>query len=144
MKDRVLIGFISGILAAMGADIINWVLYCLNYTDMRFLDWAAVVFLGHLATNLMEVIVMQITQMIWDGVMGIVFIMIIPAIKSYGLVMKGVIFAFVLLFIFKGATVLFDLPDLKIISLETFLSNVFCTIIWGILVALIIKRFKAL
>lgn len=140
MKDRVLAGFISGILAAVGADIINWILYYLNYADRKFLDWAAVIFLGHLTTNGLEMVVMQITQIVWDGLMGIMFIMIIPTIKSYGIVLKGIIYAIFLLFLFRATSVLFDLPYLKSLSMGTFLSNALCSFVWGVLVALIIKR----
>jgi len=140
MKDRVLAGFISGILAAVGADIVNWVLYYLNYADRKFLDWAAVIFLGQLPTDVLEVVVMQIAQIVWDGLMGIVFIMIIPTIKCQGIVLKGIIYAITLMFLFRATTVLYDLSYLKSLSMGTFLSNAFCSIIWGVLVALIIKR----
>jgi len=142
MKDRVLAGFISGILAAVGADILNWVFYYLNFADRQFLDWAAVIFLGHLATNVLEVVIMQIAQIVWDGLMGIIFIMIIPTIKSHGIVLKGIIYAISLLFIFRATSVLFDLPYLKSLTMGTFLSNALCSIVWGVLIALIIKRFS--
>ncbi|HHT63949.1 MAG TPA: hypothetical protein GXZ75_09755 [Clostridia bacterium] len=142
MKDRVLVGFISGILAAIGADIVNWLLYYLNYADRKFLDWAAVIFFGHLPTNVLEVVVMQIAQIVWDGLMGIVFILILPTIKSHGIVLKGIIYAISLMFLFRATTVLFDVPYLKSLSIGTFLSNALCSIVWGVLIALIIKRFS--
>jgi hypothetical protein len=142
MKDRVLAGFTSGILAAVGADIVNWLFYYLNFADKRFLDWAAVIFLGHLSNNVLEVVIMQIAQIVWDGFMGIVFIMIIPTIKSHGIVLKGIIYAISLLFIFRATSVLFDLPYLKSLTMGTFLSNALCSIVWGVLIALIIKRFS--
>lgn len=141
LKDRVFVGFISGIIAAVVADIANWIIYYINFTDIRFLDWASIILLGQQAGGFFQIAIMQICQLVWDGVLGIVFSMIIPIIKSNGIIFKGILFSFMLLFIFRAVTVLFALQPLKVISFETFLSNVFCSIIWGILMAYSISKF---
>ncbi|MEL7567695.1 MAG: hypothetical protein AAGU27_22845, partial [Dehalobacterium sp.] len=137
---RVFVGFIAGVLAAFAADIANWIFYYMNITNVRFLDWASIILLGHQSNNAFQIAVMQIYQIIWDGLLGIVFSLLIPLIKSQGLVFKGVLYSFVLLFIFRAITVLFALRPLKDISFDTFISNAFCSIIWGILMPYIIVR----
>ena len=142
MKDRVLVGFFAGILAAVGADIANWILYGLGLTEIRFLEWASVLFLGHLPVNSIEVIVSQLAQIVWDGLMGVIFIMLIPRIKSDYIVYKGGMYAVALHFGFRAITVIFKVPPLNSISVATFLSFIVCSIIWGLLVGWFIKRFS--
>jgi len=140
MKDRIFVGFIAGVLAAFAADIANWILYYTNFTNVRFLDWASIILLGYKSNNTFQIVVMQISQMIWDGFLGIVFSLLIPTIKSNGIIFKGILYSFVLLFIFRAVTVLFALQPLKEISFETFLSNAFCSVIWGILMPYFILK----
>lgn len=143
MKDRVLTGFIAGILAAIGTDIANWVLFSLNLTEVRFLDWASAVFLGYIPATPAEVMVTQLTQIVWDGLLGVLFAMLLPVIKPDYLIYKGMMFAFALFFVFRAITVIYDVTPLNNISLSSFLSNIVCSIIWGLLVALVIKKHSA-
>lgn len=142
-KDRVFVGFIAGVLAAIGADIANWISFGLGFSELRFLEWASIIFLGHLPNGLAEVAVTQMVQVIWDGLLGVIFILIIPIIKSDFLVYKGMMFGFSLLFAFRAISVAFSIPYLNDISLTTFLSHILCSIVWGTLVGLIIQRLYA-
>lgn len=141
MKDKMLIGFISGMLAAVGADIVIWIFFFITHEGKNFLDWAAIISIGHLPEGLLEVIITHFILFIWDGIMGIIFVMIIPYINSKHLVYKGIIFSFALLFIFRAITVIFRVEGLENISFIIFMSHVLSSVVWGILAALSIKRF---
>lgn len=138
LKDKVFAGFIAGISAAFFADIANWIFHYMNLMDVRFMDWASIILLGHKVNNSFQIVVMQICQIIWDGFLGVVFLMLIPIIKSKGIILKGILYAFLLLFIFRVLTVLFALEPLKNISFETFLCHVLCSLIWGFFVSYIL------
>lgn len=141
MKDRVIVGFIAGVMAATAADIANWILFGINFANIRFMDWASVIFLGHLPGSLAEIIVTQATQIVWDGIMGVIFVLLLPKIKSDYLIAKGVMYAITLLLAFRAITVLFGVPPLKDLPLATFLSNILCSIVWGVIVALVTRRY---
>lgn len=141
MKDRVVIGFVSGILGGIGTDIVNWALFSLGFTEVRFLEWASAVFLGHLPINTSEIIALQATQTVWDGLLGVLFVMLIPLIEPDHLIFKGLMYSLVLFLSFRAMSVLFDLVYLNDLPLNAFLSNVFCSIVWGVLTAFFVQRF---
>lgn len=141
MRDRVLIGFVSGLLGGIGTDIVNWILFSLGYTEVRFLEWASAVFLGHLPVNTAEIIALQATQTIWDGLLGILFVVLIPLIEPDHLIFKGLMYSIFLFLTFRAISVLFDLVYLNDLPLNAFLSNVLCSIVWGVLTAFFILRF---
>lgn len=140
MKDRVLVGFIAGITAAIGTGIASWLFYSMGLTDIRFLDWASRMFLGYLPNTAAETIVTQIVQIIWDGLMGTLFVMLIPKTGSKHLIYKGIMFSFALLFVFRGIVVVFNVEPLNTTSLMSFVLNTVCSLIWGLLAALVIKK----
>ena len=142
MKDKALVGFISGMLAAVGSDIVNWIFYLTTHEGKRFLDWASIISLGHLPQSLGELIVTHLALLIWDGLMGVLFVLLISYIKPNHLVYKGILFSFALLFVFRAITILFRVQGLESVSLVVFLSQVACSIIWGALAGLSINKFN--
>jgi len=143
VRDRVLAGFIAGILAAIGADIANWIFFLTGFSQVRFLDWASRIFLGYLPATTEAIIITQAVQIVWDGLIGVLFVMLIPLIDSRYLVFKGIMFAVAIFFTFRAITVIYNVAPLNSLSLNSFLSNVACSLIWGLLAAFFIERFHA-
>lgn len=140
MKDRVLVGFIAGALAAVGTAVANSIFYSIGFTDFRFFEWTSRLFFGYMAATTTDTIVAQITHIIWDGLMGVLFIKLIPAINSKHLPYKGMLFAIALFLVFRGIVVLFNVVPLNTFTPASFLSNIILSIIWGLVAALVIKR----
>ncbi len=142
--DRTLKGFIAGISAGLIVSAIHLpAYYWFHIIKIRFLDWAAILVLRGLPQNAVETIFSLIQQLLWDGVMGIIFAFLLPAISWRGYKIKGAIYGMLLSFVFCSLAIMFRLPFLsEKAPLETILFNNLCVILWGIIVAVILKKLE--
>jgi len=88
--DRFFRGFIAGVIGGLAMN--TWSLvsfHILNFTDRRFLDWAAVILYGHLPNTIFQAVYAQLIQLLWVGLLGIVFAFLIPTVTSRGYLIKG-------------------------------------------------------
>ncbi len=142
--DRTLKGFIAGIGAGLIVSAINLpAYYWFHIIKIRFLDWAAILVLRGLPQNAVETIFALIQQLLWDGVMGIIFAFLLPVISWRGYKTKGAIYGILLSFIFSSLAIMFRLPFLsEKAPLDTVMFNNLCVILWGIIVAIILKKLE--
>jgi len=142
--DRTFRGFIAGISAGLIVSIIHLpAYYWFHIIKIRFLDWAAILFMRGLPQNTAETIFAWVQQLIWDGIMGIIFALILPQISSKYYSIKGAIYGVFLSFIFCSIAIMFRLPYLaEKVPLVTVLFNELCVILWGIILAVILKKLE--
>jgi len=139
--DRFFRGFIAGI---GGGIVMNvWSLFSyhvLNFSDRRYLDWTSAILFGHLPRSVPEAAYALVIQILWVGLLGILFAYLVPAITSRGYLFKGAIYGLLLGFIIYAVTTIFRLPDLTSFNLATVMSNHFGGLIWGLTMAYVLHR----
>ncbi|ACB85988.1 hypothetical protein [Natranaerobius thermophilus] len=139
LKDRLIRGFIAGVIASIFANIPGYILYSLGTTSMRFVDWAALFIYGTHAQNFLEMIVAQVGQIIFSGILGIIFAYLIPYITSIGNLFKGWLYGVGSWFFIYAFTILFDLEQTYPIRFGTAFSNFIGASIYGLILAAVLK-----
>lgn len=92
LTDRFTRGFLAGLVG--GVISLIWGLFSkfvLNFTDILFGDFAAVLIYGRPAVSLGDHIFAQITVFGFYGICGIIFVFFIPYMSSQNLYLKGAI-----------------------------------------------------
>lgn len=141
--DRTFRGLIAGNIAAIVMNIWNLIdYYFFHITNLRFLDWIAVLASGEKPESIFEVIVDLILVMVWDGVLGIIFAHLLVKITSRGMIIKACIYSTLLWFIFRTIAVLYKInPLLAGQNFPGRLSNLLSALLWGIILGWVLKKF---
>jgi len=136
LDDRFSRGFLGGLIGAIPMNIISWGFYSVNYSKLTFNDWAAVMVYGKTAHNLEEIIVAQIAQFLFCGLVGGIFTLIIPFLSSKSLYLKGTVYGASIWFILNGMVLLFKVKKFIPISAPTAIVQSVGSAVWGIFLVL--------
>lgn len=140
VKDRFVRGFIAGVIAGIAMNILNYILfYLLHFTSLRQLDYAAIALFGHKATNLLEAIMGQVSQLFFSGALGVAFAYLITEINSKYSLFKGLIFSISVWFTVFTTGLLFKVPHLVQPPTNTVLSNLLGATVYGLALPLILS-----
>ncbi|PKM88899.1 MAG: hypothetical protein CVU87_06470 [Firmicutes bacterium HGW-Firmicutes-12] len=140
LKDRFFRGAIAGIIAGIPMNIWSYFAYYINITEIRFADWAAILVYGHKPTTIIQLLFAQFVQFIWIGFLGFVFAYLVPIITSRGVLIKGACYGlFVGFAVFSIATML-KVQYLTKTPLDNAISNYIGALIWGIVMAEVLRR----
>lgn len=132
--DRTYRGLTAGIIGAIFMNIINLILYNYQVVTVRFLDWGGILMFGTRPDNFLEITYGLMVHIFWTGVLGVIFSFLLPEITSRGAFLKGGIYAFLVTFIFRVVTLIYDVPFLSQIPVITNLINTMTAFFWGLLV----------
>jgi len=139
--DRFFRGFIAGV---VGGLIMNaWSLFSfhiLHFTDRRYLDWASAVLYGHLPSSTFEAVYALIIQILWVGLLGILFAFLVPTITSRGYLLKGLIYGLSIGFLIYAIPTLLQMPELAETPVKTTVSDHIGGFIWGLTMAYTLHR----
>lgn len=140
--DRTFRGLTAGILAGIIMNLWNLPdYYFMQITQIRFLDWAAVLVTWSRPTSSFVTIVFLIIHLLWDGLLGIVFAHLLVSITTKGIIIKSCFFSVMIWFIFKILVNLCRVPFLSGIQpIPGAMSNLFAVILWGISLGYILMR----
>lgn len=134
--DRFFRGFTAGV---AGGIVMNlWTIFAttvLNWEIIRFIDWAGIIVFGDLPRSHAEGLISLFLQLVWVGVLGIIFAYLIPLVTSQAYLLKGLIYGIVIGFIIYAVPTLFQLPYIGKHSLATVVSNHTGGAIWGLVMA---------
>ncbi len=134
--DRFFRGLIAGIVGGVAMNL--WTLiavFIFNWPIVRFIDWAAIMIYGDFPRSHVEGLFSLMMQLLWVGVLGIIFAYLIPHITSRGYLLKGAVFGVVLGFLIYAIPTLLQMPLLAENSFITVLSNHIGGLIWGLTMA---------
>lgn len=142
--DRTFRGLIAGIAASIIMNIWNLLdFYLIHITQIRFLDWASVLLTWSKPTSSFATIFHLIIQLLWGGLLGILFVHLLVSTTSRGIIIKSTYFGLMCWFSFKIIVNLFRVPFLSGIQpVPGAMSNVFAVILWGISLGFILKRLE--
>lgn len=131
--DRFFRGFVAGIIGGVVMNV--WDLFShdiIHFTKLRYLDWTGVILYGHLPQNLWEIVYALILQLVWVGVLGVIFAFLIPQVTSRGYLIKAVIYALIVGFIIYAIPALLRTPFLTVVTFSTTVSNHIGGILWSL------------
>jgi hypothetical protein len=139
MHDRFTRGFTAGVLGGLLSSAWNLSSFYLNFSNLRYLDFAAIMTYGRKTRTLWETIFSFFSTIFVYGLLGIIFIYLVTFITSENLLFKGFLFGVTSWFIFYSITLLFKIPELSRISFLTTLANFIGAVIYGIAMAFFLK-----
>lgn len=140
MKDRVTAGFSSGIIAGVFMNIIDWLGYWLNLYEEQLLDWAAVVTYGALPTTFPQTLFAQLEQILFSGFMGIIFSYLLLSLTNDDLLLKGWIYGIFSWFFIYAISIAIRLPNLESHSYASTVSHFITASVYGLVLAIALKR----
>ena len=123
--DRFTRGFILGFATSASKDILNLLNYhVFHLTKVRFADFMANIVLGHKANTLLELVVCQILELGYEGIMGVVFIYFAYRTRhKQNLWFKGIVFSECIYALNYAVASLFKLPSYRMLILKRFFHN---------------------
>jgi hypothetical protein len=110
MKDRIIAGTLAGIIGAVLQDIYGYLVKVFGLTDRGFIDFARAVILYNVNDGGIETVLALIAHIIWDILLGILFVYIINSTSGNYYYLKAFIYGLSLWFIIQAAGTLFRLP----------------------------------
>lgn len=134
--DRFFRGLAAGFAGAVAMNLWSFFsYYVLQFSDLRFLDWAAIFVFGRLARTTLEMGLALFAQLIFASFLGILFAFLIPQVTSRLYLLKGMVAGLTAGFFIYAIPVLFKTPVLSEVSFAATLSNYIGIIIWGLVTA---------
>jgi len=139
--DRFYRGFVAGMVAAIPLNAWSFFSYhILGLTQRRLLDWAGMMVFGVLPRTAVQVVLALFMQLVWSGLRGIFFVYLLRSIGSQGLIGKAVIFSVIVSFLEESIVVLFKVPNLVRTTTGTLISTLVGAVMWGAVLALLLRR----
>ncbi|ATW27241.1 hypothetical protein [Candidatus Formimonas warabiya] len=140
--DRTCRGLVAGAVAGIAMNIWNLTDYYLfHITEIRFLDWAAVLLTWSRPPAAFQGVISLFVQLIWDAFLGAIFAHLLVLITSRELMIKSTLYSMILWFFFKIVVNFYRVPVLS--GKQPFpglLSNLAAIILWGIVLGLVLEK----
>ena len=134
--DRFIRGLLAGIIAGIAMDTIDLIGYWLKLDQARYLDFAAVIAFGKTASSWMETILSLIIELMFKGLLGVLFVFLIPKIKSKYLIIKAILFGTTTWFIIYSIIVLSKATKFPKVDAGVALSHLINSSVFGIVLTL--------
>lgn len=140
MKDRFVNGLITGTAAGIAMNLLNFAMYYLNLSTMRYLDWAGIMIFGRKPAFLSEELFAQLVQLAFSAFIGVLFAYLYFEVTSRYYLLKGAFFGVIFWFFMYAAGIALKLPHLTVIPFKTSLTNFLGAIIYGLVAAETMRR----
>lgn len=132
LHDRFTRGMVAGLLASVPAVAVDLTSYFLHFSNLRYLDFASTMIFGNLPKIRWEAWFMFFVLIGFFGVLGSLFALLVPVIKSENLILKSVTFGGMIWFLTYAVTALYKVPELQRIPLNNAISNFIGATVWGV------------
>ncbi len=140
-RDRLTRGFYAGIGAGVLQNILSFVAYAQGLTTLRMADWSAIVIFGKSGPfSTGEILLGLVGHIIWSGLLGIIFVYLIPYINHQHFTLKGLLFGWVVWFFIYGVSLLYKVEPTMGLPLKTPISDLVNASIYGLVLVLILTR----
>lgn len=134
-RDWLVKGFLAGLVAGLAMNAFSLTSYSLGITELRYLDWAALIIYGQYAQNLIEMIFALFAHIIFVGTLGIIFAYLITRIGSLNLLFKGLVYGAITWFLLYGVSSVFNLKGVIPLRIDTVASDLVGASIYGLVLA---------
>ena len=135
IKDRLTRGFVSGIVAGIVQDSLDYTANLANISKVKYLDWVGIILFGSKPNNLGETLLALGGEIIFSGVSGIIFAYLIIRITNKNIIFKGWLFGVTIWFTTYVIMTLFKVRGLEAMDFSTAASDLFTSSLYGILLA---------
>lgn len=135
LRDRLMKGFLAGVTGGVIMNIFDFSAFYLKLEELRFLDWAAIVFTDSMPHGFAETAFALLVQIVFSGMLGIFFAYTIPKLTSRNLLLKGWLFGIAVWFVLYGLLLLFEIPGIIPFNFKTSISDFVIASIFGIVMA---------
>ncbi|MEW6182613.1 MAG: hypothetical protein AB1500_05465 [Bacillota bacterium] len=142
--DRFFRGLVAGIAGGVLMNV--WDLttyYLLGLPILRYLDWASVILFGDLPQTHFQAGYALIVQILWVGLLGVVFAYALPQTTSRGYLLKGAFYGIILGFFVYAIPVLLETQYLSDFTTATVLANHSGGLLWGLTLAQTLRRLES-
>jgi hypothetical protein len=134
--DRFFRGLVAGIAGGVAMNIWSaFAYYILKLPIRRFIDWAGIVLYGDYPHTVYESLFALLMQILWVGLLGVIFAYMIFQATSRGYLIKGAFFGIISGFFIYAIPTLLGSKHLATTSFTTVISNHFGGLIWGLTTA---------
>ena len=135
--------FLAGLTGGIVMNLYSFILVALNWTEMPFYKWAAIIILGKDDVGgTIAVVLGVIGHLIFTSLIGIGFSYLIPRLESRYLLFKGWVYAICVWFVIYGFSMLFKVQGIIPILPKTAVSNFFGASIYGLVTAFVAGRLE--
>jgi len=139
--DRFNRGFLAGIIAGIPMNIWDLASYhLLKFSNLRYLDWGSIMLFGRLPENTVQITLGLVSQLMWVGLLGIIFSYLVPLITSRKHVFKGAVYGYLIGFVIYSIPVVFGTKYLSTSSTGTTITQLIGGLIWGITLAEALRK----
>lgn len=143
LQDRVVRGFLAGLAGGIVMNLYSFAQLKLNWTEMPFYKWTAIIILGKEDVGGAIAIVLGVLgHLIFTSLIGIGFSYLIPHKQSRYLLFKGWIYAISIWFIIYGLSLLFKVQGIIPILPKTAIANFFGASLYGLVTAFVSAKLE--
>ncbi|MFZ5897940.1 MAG: YqhR family membrane protein [Bacillota bacterium] len=134
-RDRLVAGFTAGAVGGIAMNVFAQIAWFLHLTQVRYLDWAAVLLYGHRPHGFGEAAFAQIVQIVFTGILGIAFAYLVPLISSRHYLFRGIVFGLTAWFLIYSMTLLYGLHTVVQLELLTVAVDFVGSVVFGLVLA---------
>lgn len=139
MRDRAILGGISGIVGSVFCALYEVIAESLKITDRSFLDYTATLVANKVYPGTLGFIVAFFSQTAVGILFGVVFVYLTKIISSRYYLLKGLGYGFTLWFLLSGFGITFKLPTIMDIPPTVSLFDLTNSLLYGLITAYFIK-----
>jgi hypothetical protein len=132
MDDRLTQGFLAGIAGWLPQVAFNLTMYFLHLTKYRYLDFAAVLTFNHLPEGWLESIFAEFVVVVFLGVLGIGFSILLKGVSGSNIFLKGWLYGTFLWFAIYAAMTMYELKHIYPVDTQTAFLTLVAASIWSI------------
>lgn len=139
LRDRLLRGFIAGILAGIVLDVTNIVSFSFGITELSFLDWSSAFFFGFRPTSSLGVVFPVLLHLFFAGLAGVLFVYFLAGVKRGNPYLKGVLFSLAVWVSIGAVNQILTGKPVPPLDSGTLISNIVAITAYGLVLAFTTK-----
>ncbi len=141
-NDRFILGFVSGLIAAIAMSILNIIIIYTTPAKNLYADFVGIMLFGTKPDSLAEIIIGSIAHIFLGGVIGAIFSYLILLISKDYLIIKATIFGALMFFILFSFGVIFKITGLEYSMLLTVVTKSIGSAFYGFVLGYSILSFN--
>lgn len=143
MKDKIIIGVISGVVGSVVKDTLGIVGHALFNLEPVYVNYALVLIMSKSHGSISDLITAIIVEIIFGIILATMYAHIKHLIVSDNDLLKGAGFSLFVWFCIRAAVTIGHVPELPKANAATSLFNIMVAIIFGTVIAYLVKRLES-
>jgi hypothetical protein len=132
IKDRLTQGFLAGVAGWPLQVVFTHTMYWLHLTKYRYLDFAAVLTFNRLPKGWLDSLLAEFVVVVFLGVLGIIFAMLIKVVTSMNLYFKGLLYGTFMWFAIYSAMTMYELKHIYPVDPMTAFLTLVAASMWSV------------